>query len=340
MNASQLGKTAASVIYAPWVPELSDEKVNVALTVLQDKGYVERQAQRTQKAQTVQLRTDKSPQDLRLDFTFLKQRQQADYRRLGEMLDYLTTTACRRAVILRYFGERVPVGKNCGQCDLCTQGTQGATSSQTLPAIPGALDSQDVILGAVRDLQKRKMGRSGIAQVLAGSRSRKMKQLKLEESPHYGKLTRLGRAHNLNTTTGRTMSGGIDAAALELPKRLFGAARQLEDGGSLTIIATCLIDTGSRMDEVIAQEFKGTGNMELLLDRRLADRRVFPAINIAASGTRKEEQLLDPDTLNASRLLRRKVADMNTVEATQAVLSVFEKIGSNAALIEQLASAS
>lgn len=152
-------------------------------------------------------------------------------------------------------------------------------------------------------------------------------------------LTRLGRAHNLNTTTGRTMSGGIDAAALELPKRLFGAARQLEDGGSLTIIATCLIDTGSRMDEVIAQEFKGTGNMELLLDRRLADRRVFPAINIAASGTRKEEQLLDPDTLNASRLLRRKVADMNTVEATQAVLSVFEKIGSNATLIEQLASA-
>ena len=93
------------------------------------------------------------------------------------------------------------------------------------------------------------------------------------------------------------------------------------------------------MDEVIAQEFKGTGNMELLLDRRLADRRVFPAINIAASGTRKEEQLLDPDTLNASRLLRRKVADMNTVEATQAVLSVFEKIGSNATLIEQLASA-
>ena len=167
------------------IPELSEEKVNVALTVLQDKGYIERTGQ---KAQTVQLRTDKSPQDLRLDFSFLKQRQQADYRRLGEMLDYLTTTACRRAAILRYFGERVPVRQNCGQCDLCTQGTPTA---QTLPAIPGALDSQDVILGAVRDLQKRKMGRSGIAQVLAGSRSRKMKQLRLEESPHYGKLTRL-----------------------------------------------------------------------------------------------------------------------------------------------------
>ena len=165
------------------VPELSDEKVNVALTVLEDKGCIERQAQ------TVRLRTDESPQDLRLDFSFLKQRQQADYRRLGEMLDYLTTTACRRVAILRYFGERVPVGKNCGQCDLCTRGT--ATAQAPLPAIPGALDSQDVILGAVRDLQRRKMGRSGIAQVLAGSRSRKMKQLGLDESPLYGKLTRL-----------------------------------------------------------------------------------------------------------------------------------------------------
>ena len=90
------------------------------------------------------------------------------------------------------------------------------------------------------------------------------------------------------------MSGGIDANALEIPKRLFGAARQLEEGGSLTIVASCLIDTGSRMDEVIAQEFKGTGNMELLLDRRLADRRLFPAIDIAASGTRKEETTARP----------------------------------------------
>ena len=150
-------------------------------------------------------------------------------------------------------------------------------------------------------------------------------------------LTRLGRAHNLNTASGRTMSGGIDANALEIPKRLFGAARQVEDGGSLTIIATCLIDTGSRMDEVIAQEFKGTGNMELLLDRRLADRRLFPAIDIAASGTRKEELLLDPDTLKMAHLLRRKVAQLPTVEATQAVLAAFEKAESNAALVEQFA---
>ena len=150
-------------------------------------------------------------------------------------------------------------------------------------------------------------------------------------------LTRLGRAHNLNTATGRTMSGGIDANALEIPKRLFGAARQLEGGGSLTIVATCLVDTGSRMDEVIAQEFKGTGNMELLLDRRLADRRLFPAIDIAASGTRKEEQLLDPDTLKMARLLRRQVAAMPTVEATQAVLAAFEKAESNAALVARFA---
>ena len=150
-------------------------------------------------------------------------------------------------------------------------------------------------------------------------------------------LTRLGRAHNLNTATGRTMSGGIDAGALEVPKRLFGAARQIEGGGSLTIVATCLIDTGSRMDEVIAQEFKGTGNMELLLDRRLADRRLFPAIDIAASGTRKEEQLLDADTLKMARLLRRQAAQLPTVEATQAVLAAFEKAKSNAALVAEFA---
>lgn len=150
-------------------------------------------------------------------------------------------------------------------------------------------------------------------------------------------LTRLGRAHNLNTATGRTMSGGIDAGALEVPKRLFGAARQIEGGGSLTIVATCLIDTGSRMDEVIAQEFKGTGNMELLLDRRLADRRLFPAIDIAASGTRKEEQLLTADTLKMARLLRRQAAQLPAVEATQAVLAAFEKAESNAALVAEFA---
>lgn len=149
-------------------------------------------------------------------------------------------------------------------------------------------------------------------------------------------LTRLSRAHNLNTRSGRTMSGGIDAGALELPKRFFGAARQLEGGGSLTIIATTLIDTGSLMDDVIAQEFKGTGNMELVLDRRLADRRIFPAIDIAKSGTRKEDQLLDPAALKASHLLRRRIAELTTVEATKLLLSVFEKTPSNEALVKEL----
>jgi transcription termination factor Rho len=149
-------------------------------------------------------------------------------------------------------------------------------------------------------------------------------------------LTRLARAHNLNTATGRTMSGGIDAQALELPKRFFGAARQAEGGGSLTILATALIDTGSRMDEVIAQEFKGTGNMEIVLDRRLADRRIFPAIDLAKSGTRREDQLLDPASLKASHLLRRRCAELTTVEATKLLLTFFEKTPSNEALVAEL----
>jgi transcription termination factor Rho len=150
-------------------------------------------------------------------------------------------------------------------------------------------------------------------------------------------LTRLARAHNLNTQTGRTMSGGIDASALELPKRFFGAARQVENGGSLTIIATALIDTGSRMDEVIAQEFKGTGNLEIMLDRRLADRRIFPAMDIAKSGTRREEQLLEPAALKVSHLLRRRCAELTTVEATKMLLAFFEKTPSNQALVAELA---
>ena len=149
-------------------------------------------------------------------------------------------------------------------------------------------------------------------------------------------LTRLSRAHNLNTRTGRTMSGGLDASAMEMPKRFFGAARQLEGGGSLTIIATALIDTGSVMDDVIAQEFKGTGNMELMLDRRLADRRMFPAIDIAKSGTRKEEQLLSPTELKVSHLLRRRIADLTAVEGTKLVLSLFERTKSNEELVAEV----
>jgi transcription termination factor Rho len=149
-------------------------------------------------------------------------------------------------------------------------------------------------------------------------------------------LTRLARAHNLQTQTGHTMSGGLDASALALPKRFFGAARQLEHGGSLTIMATVLIDTGSRLDEVIAQEFKGTGNLEVVLDRRLAERRIFPAIDIPASGTRKEAYLLDPAALKTAQLLRRRVAELTTVEATKTLLAVFERTPTNEALVEEL----
>ena len=131
-------------------------------------------------------------------------------------------------------------------------------------------------------------------------------------------ITRLARAHNaIVPPSGKILSGGVDSNALHRPKRFFGAARNIEEGGSLTIIATALVDTGSRMDEVIFEEFKGTGNMEILLDRRLVDRRVFPAIDIQRSGTRKEELLLDENDLNRVWLLRKVFQPMNTVESME-----------------------
>ena len=126
-------------------------------------------------------------------------------------------------------------------------------------------------------------------------------------------ITRLGRAFNTEVPhSGKILSGGVDATALERPKRFFGAARNIEEGGSLTILATALIETGSRMDEVIFEEFKGTGNMELVLDRRLADRRMWPAIDVLRSGTRKEELLLDPEELHRMWILRKVLAEMNS----------------------------
>jgi transcription termination factor Rho len=143
-------------------------------------------------------------------------------------------------------------------------------------------------------------------------------------------ITRLARAHNVVVPhSGKILSGGVDANALQKPKRFFGAARNIEGGGSLTIVATALIDTGSRMDEVIFEEFKGTGNMELVLDRRLADRRVFPAIDINKSGTRKEELLLDKDELNRVYLLRNFLADMPVVEAMEFLLERMKRTKSN-----------
>jgi transcription termination factor Rho len=145
-------------------------------------------------------------------------------------------------------------------------------------------------------------------------------------------LTRLGRSFNVGTNSGRIMSGGIDARALEVPKRLFGAARKIEEGGSLTILATCLIDTGSRMDQVIFEEFKGTGNMELTLDRNLANQRIFPAINIPQTGTRKEEKLYPPEHLEPARRVRRHLTNMPPHESMKHLLAALGKARSNADL--------
>jgi transcription termination factor Rho len=143
-------------------------------------------------------------------------------------------------------------------------------------------------------------------------------------------ITRLARAHNtVIPHSGKILSGGVDANALHKPKRFFGAARNIDEGGSLTIIATALIETGSRMDEVIFEEFKGTGNMEIVLDRRLSDRRIFPAIDINRSGTRKEELLLDNDMLNRMYLLRKITSDLNPVEAMEFLLEKMRGTKSN-----------
>lgn len=144
-------------------------------------------------------------------------------------------------------------------------------------------------------------------------------------------LTRLARAYNtVQPHSGKILTGGIDANALHKPKRFFGAARNIEQGGSLTVIATTLIDTGSRMDEVIFEEFKGTGNMELVLDRRLAERRIFPAIDIIKSGTRKEELLYHPDELEKMYLLRQGLADLTPVDSMKLLLAKLKKTNSNA----------
>jgi len=131
-------------------------------------------------------------------------------------------------------------------------------------------------------------------------------------------ITRLARAYNtVSPASGKVLSGGVEANALQKPKRFFGAARQIENGGSLTILATALTDTGSKMDEVIFEEFKGTGNMELQLDRKLSNKRIYPAIDIVSSSTRRDDLLLDKDTLQRIWILRNHLSDMNPVEAMQ-----------------------
>jgi transcription termination factor Rho len=154
-------------------------------------------------------------------------------------------------------------------------------------------------------------------------------------------LTRLTRTTNIaNRGTGRSMSGGLDPSALQFPRKLLGAARNIEDGGSLTILATALVETDSRMDEVIFEEFKGTGNWELKLDRKLADRRIFPAFDLSLSGTRREELLYTPDELQAVRYLRRALLDsaVNPISQMEQILRLLDKHKSNAGIVEEILS--
>ena len=150
-------------------------------------------------------------------------------------------------------------------------------------------------------------------------------------------ITRLGRAYNtVVPSSGKVLTGGVDANALQKPKRFFGAARNIEEGGSLTIIATALIDTGSRMDEVIFEEFKGTGNSEIILDRKVADKRIFPAIDILKSGTRKDELLFDKGRLSKSYVLRRILAPMGTVDAIEFLLDKLRSTKNNDDFFESM----
>jgi len=150
-------------------------------------------------------------------------------------------------------------------------------------------------------------------------------------------LTRLGRAFNKAVpSSGRTLSGGVDIHALAEPKRMFGAARNIEGGGSLTVVATCLIETGSRMDDLIFQEFKGTGNMEVVLDRDLAERRLWPAMDVLQSGTRKEERLVSAEDLHKRHLIRRRLAGNRPAEALQTLLKAMEKYPSNRQLLDAM----
>ena len=150
-------------------------------------------------------------------------------------------------------------------------------------------------------------------------------------------ITRLARAYNtVVPPSGKVLSGGVDSNALHRPKRFFGAARNIEEGGSLTIVATALIDTGSRMDEVIFEEFKGTGNSELYLDRKLSDRRIFPAIDINRSGTRKEELLLDSNDLNRLWILRKVLQPLNTIDGMEFLYEKIKDTKNNAEFLESM----
>ena len=168
-------------------------------------------------------------------------------------------------------------------------------------------------------------------------RAKRLVESKKDVTIFIDSITRLARAYNLVVPpSGRTLSGGIDPAALHMPKRFFGAARNMREGGSLTILATALVDTGSKMDDVVYEEFKGTGNMELVLDRKLQERRVFPAIDIAKSGTRREDLLLTPDEQEAVYNMRKALNGMKSEEAVENILNMFARTRNNGELIQIL----
>ena len=172
---------------------------------------------------------------------------------------------------------------------------------------------------------------------VVGARARRLVELGKDVVLLVDSLTRIGRAFNSMQAGGRTMSGGLDSQAMQRPKAFFGAARKIEGGGSLTIVATALVDTGSRMDEVIFEEFKGTGNLELVLDRDLADRRVFPAIDVQRSGTRREERLVSPEVLGGMHTLRKVLLKMRSSEATPLLLQKLQQIPSNGDFLAKFA---
>ena len=148
-------------------------------------------------------------------------------------------------------------------------------------------------------------------------------------------ITRLARAYNLTVSpSGRTLSGGLDPAALHMPKRFFGAARNMREGGSLTILATALVDTGSKMDDVVYEEFKGTGNMELVLDRKLSEKRMFPAIDIPKSSTRREDLLLNKDEQEAVYIMRKALNGMKSEDAVEQILNMFARTANNAEFVQ------
>jgi transcription termination factor Rho len=153
-------------------------------------------------------------------------------------------------------------------------------------------------------------------------------------------ITRLARAYNtVQPPSGKVLSGGLDANALQRPKRIFGSARNIEDGGSLTIIATALVDTGSRMDDVIFEEFKGTGNMEITLTRKLMEKRIFPAIDIASSATRKEELLIPENDLNRIRILRKVLHPLSSVEAMELLIDKLSQTKENSEFLDSMSKA-